>query len=81
MTELIIDGCEACEPVKSLVNKLVGSGFEVLDAKLEDYHFHQLYFKINAKIDEAMAFGVDDFVQKENFLICNCHWSRIEFVG
>jgi hypothetical protein len=80
MKKIIIDNCSACKPINTLLEKLIDKGFEVLESKLEDYHFHQLYFKINTSIDTAKELKIEGFTEKDNFLICDCHWSRLEFV-
>ncbi len=79
MPEIIVDNCPACDPVKRLIHALSQQGYNVLESKLEDYHFHQLYFKADAPMDIARKLKIGDFSEKDNYLICKCHWSRIEF--
>ncbi len=80
MKKIIVDNCKACDPINKLIEDLVQNGFEILDSKLEDYHFHQLYFKIKGNIHEIEKISKNNFSQINNFLICDCHWSRIEFI-
>jgi hypothetical protein len=80
MKKIIIDNCQACEPVNRLVNEIIEKGFEIVESKLEDYHFKQLYFKVNANEVIIKDLDTSGFSQVDRFLICNCHWSRIEFV-
>lgn len=79
MMKIIIDNCPACDPINSIIEKILEAGYEILESKLEDYHFHQLYFKVNAKIDILSEIDISGFTIKDNFLVCDCHWSRIEF--
>ena len=81
MEKIVIDKCSACAPVNRVLYEIKVKGYIVLDSKIEDYHFHQLYFKVNAKIDLVKEIDISGFTLKGNFLICDCHWSRIEFKG
>ncbi|MBN8702469.1 MAG: hypothetical protein J0M08_05365 [Bacteroidetes bacterium] len=78
--KIIIDKCPACEPINKIIEEILKIGYKTLESKLEDYHFRQLYFKVNAKIDILKGFDISGFTIKDNFLICDCHWSRIEFI-
>lgn len=81
MEKIVIDKCSACTPVNRLLNEIIAKGYSVINSKIEDYHFHQLYFKVNAKIDLVKEIDISGFTLNDNFLICDCHWSRIEFKG
>ena len=76
-----IDDCLVCEPVDNILNAISDLGFSILESKLEDYHFHQFYFKVDAPVEILNGLKIDKFSFRENILICNCHWSRIEFVA
>lgn len=80
MKKLIIDNCPACEPINKLIAQIENQGFPIVESRLEDYHFHQLYFRVNAKIEEIKEIDISEFTLKDNFLICDCHWSRVEFI-
>lgn len=77
---LIVDNCSACESINKLIEKLLEKGSMILESKLEDYHVCQLYFKMNTTIDVLKEIDTAGFSEKDNFLICDCHWSRIEFL-
>ncbi|MCS6823555.1 MAG: hypothetical protein NZ529_04605 [Cytophagaceae bacterium] len=80
MKTIIVDKCAACNPINRLINQLNDKGIEVVESKLEDYHFHQLYFKINASIEVTNDMSLDDLTKRDNFIVCDCHWSRVEFL-
>lgn len=75
----IIEGCPACDPIDKLLTHLNLLAVYYFEAKLEDYHFHQLHFKYKQGITIVENFDVSDFIIKENKLICKCHWSVLEF--
>lgn len=78
MNEIIVDHCRACEPITRLVNQLSEKGFVIVEQRLEDYHFHQLYIKIQGNLNLVDAYSVDGFSRVENKFICECHWSTVE---
>ncbi|MEA5460199.1 hypothetical protein VB796_14170 [Arcicella sp. LKC2W] len=77
---MIVDDCQACEPVNRLVNELLEKGFVIIEQRMEDYHFHQLYIKLQGNIDLLNLCRIDGFSSVENKFICECHWSTIEFI-
>jgi len=79
MNKIIVQNCPACEPVNRVIEELLENGYEIIEEKLEDYHFRQLYFKVNANMQAVDNLNITGFAKKDNFLICDCHWSRIEF--
>jgi hypothetical protein len=79
MKNIVIDNCPACEPINRLIGDLENNGVLIIESKLEDYHFHQMYFKINASLEQLKDMNLSGFTKNDNFLICDCHWSRIEF--
>jgi len=81
MDEIVVDDCRACEPINRLINELLEKGFVITEQRLEDYHFHQLYFKLTGNIDLVDSYSVDGFSRIEQRFICNCHWSTIEIEG
>jgi hypothetical protein len=78
MNKRILDNCPVCEPVNNLLDEMIIRGFKVIEMRLEDYHFHQFYFKIEGNLSSVNAINLNGFSQKDNFLICDCHWSAIE---
>lgn len=80
MDDIIVDDCRACEPVTRLVNELLEKGFVIIEQRMEDYHFHQLYIKLQGNLSLVDSYSVDGFSRVETKFICNCHWSVIETV-
>jgi hypothetical protein len=78
MHEIVVDGCRACEPVSRLINELLEKGFVIVEQRMEDYHFHQLYLKLRGNTNLVDSYLVDGFSRIEQKFICNCHWSTIE---
>ena len=80
MKKIVVDNCPACEPVNAFVNALTERKFEMLIQRIEDYHFHQLYFKFKGDFKLLSDISKDGFSNVDNKFICNCHWSTIEIV-
>jgi hypothetical protein len=76
----IIDDTPACNPIERILKILESKGFVITEERLEDYHFAQLYFKVVGNIDLIDRMDLKGFIRKDNFLICECHWSAIEFL-
>jgi hypothetical protein len=81
MNKFILDNSPACEPITATINLLQKHGYKKLEAHLEDFHFHQLYFKVDAHTASLETFITTGVTRKDDFIICDCHWSRIEFAG
>lgn len=81
MKEIIINNCPACQPINKLMDQLIFKGFVLLESRLEDYHFHQLYFKVKGNLNYIENIEIASFTFKDNFLICDCHWSTIELIS
>ncbi|MGX1927884.1 hypothetical protein [Flagellimonas sp. 2504JD4-2] len=72
-----VDDCPICEPIKNVLNFLLENGFEMIEKKVSDYHFHELYFKLKGEKINIPAF--ENIIQhSESKLTCECHWSSIE---
>ena len=80
MKPIFINDCPACEPVSRLVGTLLENGFEIVEQYLDDYHFHQLYFKVKGDINLLEIMSLDGFSREENKFICYCHWSTVEIM-
>ncbi len=46
-----IDGIKVCEPIENLVNYLLSRKFKIADENVSDYHFHELYFKVEGNVE------------------------------
>jgi hypothetical protein len=81
MKQIIADDCPACEPVNRLIGTLLENGFEIIEQRLDDYHFHQLYFKLQGRCILLEILPSEGFSRQGNKYICDCHWSTIEVVN
>lgn len=70
-----------CKPMQSLVDFFESGGYKIIEKRMQDYHFHELYIKMQGK-DKRMMDNVTipdiSRVQGENIFICACHWSMLE---
>jgi hypothetical protein len=80
MKNRMVENCPVCDPINSLLDRLMLKDFKIVEAKLEDYHFHQLYFAVQGNLTILDKIESKDFTQKENKFICLCHWSTIELI-
>lgn len=78
-----IDKIKVCEPITSLVDYLTKHGYEIVEKKVSDYHFHEVYIKMKSnnlkQIDDAFIEKIDKIDNTTYF--CSCHWSIIEIVN
>lgn len=76
-----VDNIKACEPVNTLLTVLQEKGFEIVQSKVGDYHFNELYFFLkserkNIRLDDIDIFNIGRHSQK--MFYCKCHWSMVE---
>jgi len=72
-----IDNCPICKPVQNVLGFLERNHFEVMEEKIADYHFHELYFKLRGKSTDIPA--IDQITRHSTSkFTCECHWSVIE---
>jgi hypothetical protein len=81
MEQIFVDDCTACEPVNRLIGVLLKNGFEITEQRLEDYHFHQLYFKLKGNLDFLKRKSFVGFTKKKHSYFCDCHWTTVEVVS
>ena len=79
---MIIDNVIVCNPIEKIVNLLTESGFDIVEKKLNDYHFNEMYIKMEGNIDKCSANVEIEGITRHsnNLFICTCHWSRVEIV-
>ena len=80
MEKIIVDKCPACEPINEFIETLLDGGFKIIEQKIEDYHFHQLYFKLEGKLKGLENTERKGFKRIENKFICECHWSTVDLL-
>ena len=71
---------KVCKPIELLISELVNRGFEIIESKVNDYHFHELYFKLNGQLNNDFESIVIDNISRDtaNSFHCTCHWSVVE---
>jgi hypothetical protein len=75
---------ELCKPIASLVEHLTMNDFVVIEQKVSDYHFHELYLKLQAndvnsfESTEISIAGIEK--TDDHKYTCSCHWSTVELV-
>lgn len=80
MKKLLVDDCPACEPINRLIYDLKKHKFRLTEQRLEDYHFHQLYFQLMGNIALSEGISFEGFSKIGHKFICNCHWSTVEII-
>jgi hypothetical protein len=76
--QIFVDDCPACEPVNRLISTLLKNGFEISEQRLDDYHFHQLYFKLQGNLNFLKRKTFAGFTKKKHTYYCHCHWTTVE---
>jgi hypothetical protein len=78
-----IDNITVCEPVERLINLLLKHGFVITEKRISDYHFHELYIKMEGKNHENITnIKIDGIVKEgEDTFLCTCHWSTVKVVS
>ena len=73
-----VDSCPVCDPVQRVVEHLLARRFHIVDQRISDPHFKQVYIYLRGlPCDDLPA--APDMVRVENKYICDCHWSTVEF--
>lgn len=77
----IVDNIKACEPINTLLRVLQDKRFEIIESKVGDYHFNELYFSLkanrqNIQLDDIDIFNIGRY--SAHTFYCKCHWSLVE---
>jgi hypothetical protein len=81
MQKYIVNDCPACKPISGLLDLLLEAGFQIVEEKLSDYHFRELYFKLKGDLEKAENIRIEGIEKFEkNKYNCSCHWSVVEIV-
>ena len=80
MKKIFVNDCPACDPVNRLIHDLEKQKFRLTEQRLEDYHFHQLYFKLKGNIASIEKISFEGFSKIDHKFICDCHWSSVEII-
>lgn len=75
-----IDDIEVCKPITELVLFFTKHGLILLDSKISDYHFHEVFIQMKSN-----SFINYDYIKIKNIsqakpglFYCSCHWSCIK---
>lgn len=69
-----------CKPIALTIKILKDLGFTIIEQKLADHHFNELYIKMSGDISAISGKAFVGMHQVKNNLICDCHWSTIELI-
>ena len=66
-----------------LVLKLNDLGFEILEQKVNDYHFHEVYLKMKGNMEHIKTLSEIKEINKvdDHDFACACHWSVVEVIS
>ncbi|WP_159514029.1 MULTISPECIES: AraC family transcriptional regulator [Enterobacter] len=75
-----VDDIEVCKPITELVSFFTKNGFVILESKVSDYHFHEVFIKMkNNSAIELDNVSFEKISQpKPGVFCCSCHWSCIK---
>ncbi|CAZ97521.1 hypothetical protein Q4603_21865 [Zobellia galactanivorans] len=74
-----IEKVTVCKPIETLVKELKKNGFEIIEQKVSDYHFHQVSIKMSGNINLVKNISIDNIEKHdEHTYFCKCHWSTVE---
>jgi hypothetical protein len=73
-----IENCEVCLPIDTIISDLTSMGYVIVEQKVDDYHFHQVYYKLRGNYPVTKTYP--EITIKNHKYICKCHWSTIEIV-
>lgn len=75
-----IDDIAVCKPITELVSFFTNNGFVMLESKVSDYHFHEVFIKMksNSSVDLDKVHFENISQPKSGVFCCNCHWSCVK---
>ena len=82
MNSNYVEQIQICRPIKEFLELCERKGFVIIEKRVSDFHFHELYFKIEGVQSDILLSTIPKGVQKfnENKYYCNCHWTMVEIV-
>ena len=77
-----IENIKVCNPITTLIQYLENKGFRIVEFKITDYHFHEVYIKMSGeRTDDIETINITNIQRySDRTFVCSCHWSTIELV-
>ena len=73
-----IENIKVCNPITTLIQYLENKGFRIVEFKITDYHFHEIYIKMSGeRTDDIETININNI---QRYSERTCHWSTIELV-
>lgn len=69
-----------CKPIEILLDTLINNGFKVIESKVSDFHFHEVFIRLKGENANAIKkIDIDKIKKVDNKTFsCECHWSIVE---
>ena len=78
---MIVDNCPVCNPIENLLNELREEKCVVVQEKVSDYHFYELYFKVKCPGKMDLNLTIENIRKvSDHIYTCECHWSIVEMI-
>lgn len=68
-----------CDVMQNIINQLKEKNIPLAESRMRDYHFHEFYFRVNANPEVIKLLKFEGAHVVKNSVICDCHWSEMEF--
>ena len=70
-----IENIKVCDPITVLIRYLENIGFKIVESKISDYHFHEVYIKMSGKKTNDIDIISINNIQRysERIFVCSCH--------
>lgn len=78
---MFIDKIKVCDPIEKFLVDLQDLGFSIIEKKLRDYHFNELYIKLTGDLLLVPPNYLYDLEKYGNQYTCKCHWSTVEIIS
>lgn len=76
---MVIDNCPVCDPIQSLVEYMLSNGYQIVEKRVDDYHFRQVFIKLMGS-SEIPLIKFRNLTAKNQRYFCSCHWSTVETI-
>lgn len=75
-----VDKVPVCDPIEKLITILIEKNYIMKESRISDFHFHELYFKMQSLIKNSIDDIEIDKIKRvdSTTFSCTCHWSIVE---